>query len=251
MKKILSTLFIILAFGVCQAAETTLFHETFDKLNGIGGNDGYFDNVEDELGNPIIEIAASDLDTALYMLDDPEQWSVCTKVAVCNQCCRLATKKNTGTLTTAAINFNGADAVLTFNAAAQLEDIATLHVTLLGEEGTLSYDGTTASTIDITLPETSATTVLAESKYTIAIQGVSTSAQIQFEVISSKTDKQRVFLDEVLVVAEEITDIESVVDTCDGPFTAYTLTGMGYTVQTVSELQSGIYVINGKKVMVK
>ena len=49
MKRIFTTLLAVSAISTIAVAEptTVLFHESFDNLQGQGGNDGYFDNDAD------------------------------------------------------------------------------------------------------------------------------------------------------------------------------------------------------------
>lgn len=109
------------------------------------------------------------------------------KVAVCDKCVRLATKKKSGELTTPSFSLDGATAKLTFNAAAQLGDKSTIIVEIVGG-GYLTYDGTTDYRIGIALPETEAgVTTLSSQTYTLEISGAS-SCQIKFTAVSSQDD---------------------------------------------------------------
>ncbi|MGM9861057.1 MAG: hypothetical protein ACI30W_00530, partial [Muribaculaceae bacterium] len=135
MKRIITTLLAVSAVSAMAVAEpTTVFHESFDNLQGQGGNDGYFDNDVDAG----VEVGAEDLLDAT-LLDNTEGWGEFVKVAICNKCVRIATKKNPGSLTTPAITLGGAEAVLTFNAAAQLTDVVTLNLEIVDGVGTLAY----------------------------------------------------------------------------------------------------------------
>ena len=96
-----------------SADSDVVFYESFNGLSGQGGNDGYFDNSADGT----VEVGAEDLlDSSL--LDNTTGWGDFVKVAICDQCIRIATKKNSGSITTPAFSLNGQSAKLTFNAAA-------------------------------------------------------------------------------------------------------------------------------------
>ena len=146
IKRIFTTLLAVSAISAIAVAEptTVLFHESFDNLQGQGGNDGYFDNDADAG----VEVGAEDLLDATT-LDNTEGWGDFVKVAICDKCVRIATKKNPGSLTTPAITLGGAEATLTFNAAAQLEDVVTLNIEVVDAAGTLTYGEQTGSAIAI------------------------------------------------------------------------------------------------------
>lgn len=180
--------------NVTPDTPATLFYESFNQLKGLGGNDGYYDN---DAGAGV-EIAQEDLLDASD-LDNKTGWGDFVKVAVCNQCVRLATKKNNGSLTTPAITLNGKQATLTFNAAAQLDDNVTLYVEA-SDGAQLTYNGTTASKISVHLPASEqGKTVLANQTYSIQLSQAGASCRITFSTISSTTDKQRVFIDEIKI----------------------------------------------------
>lgn len=230
-----------------NATRVQVFYESFDGLEGFGGNDGYFDN-DDDAG---IEIATEDLETA-DLLDNKEGWGDFTKVAICNKCVRLATKKNNGEITTPAFNLDGSDGVLTFNAAAQLGDAVTMYVETVGG-GQLTYNGTTDNKIAIELPETvTDETVLANENYSISISGVETSCQLKFSSVSTSDSKQRFFLDEIKVeklIPTGIISVES--STPKSNSEIYTIAGQHVNAVSANTLPKGIYIINGKKTVVK
>lgn len=214
-----------------------LFYESFDGLTGQGGNDGYFDN-DEEAG---VEVGAEDLTTA-DALDNKEGWGEFVKVAICDRCVRLATKKNRGEITTPAFEVNG-DATLTFNAAAQLGDQVTLYVEMVGE-GQLTYGEQTARQVAVTLPESVAgETSLPQQSFTVTITGATGSVALKFFTESSSENKQRAYLDEIKAVSDTNTGIvgltaakrsEGIYDLFGGKLNA--------TVK-------GIYIINGRKVL--
>lgn len=71
-------------------------------------------------------------------LDNKDGWGDFIKVAICNKCVRIATKKNNGEITTPAFAVDGV-ATLTFNAAAQLGDDVTLYVEVVGDSKQRAY----------------------------------------------------------------------------------------------------------------
>ena len=145
MKNLAIALVVALAMPATVQAENesnVVFYESFNGLTGHGGNDGYFDN--DEAAG--VEVGAEDLLVA-DALDNKTGWGEFVKVAICDKCVRIATKKNNGELTTPAFAVDGA-ATLTFNAAAQLEDVVTLYVEVVGE-GKLIYGEVTDQKIAI------------------------------------------------------------------------------------------------------
>lgn len=85
-----------------QEENKVLFYESFDGLNGQGGNDGYFDN--DEAAG--VEVGSEDLLSA-ETLYNKDGWGDFVKVAICNKCIRIATKKNSGAITTPAFTAKG------------------------------------------------------------------------------------------------------------------------------------------------
>ena len=229
---------IVAAMATAANAEV-VFYESFNNLKGQGGNDGYFDNSADGT----VEVGAEDLLEAT-LLDNQEGWGDFVKVAICNQCVRIATKKNPGFITTPAFTLNGEAAILSFNAAAQLADVTTLHVQLIGE-GTLQYGEQSGSLIDIELPATvEGETVLANQQYEIAITGVDGQCQIQFYTESSSDAKQRAYLDEIKVTTGQDSAIDIETDPQHAPV-IYTLGGVRISAD---QAHGGIFIIDGKKI---
>lgn len=229
---------IVAAMAIGAHAEV-VFYESFNNLKGQGGNDGYFDNSADGT----VEVGAEDLEDAT-LLDNQEGWGDFVKVAICNQCVRIATKKNPGAITTPAFTLKGESATLTFNAAAQAGDEVTLHVQLIGE-GSLEYGEQTGSLIDIALPATvEGETVLANQQYAVTITGVAGECQICFSTESSSAAKQRAYLDEIKVTTGQdgIAAIEA--DQHQSP-AIYTLGGVRISAD---QAHNGIFIINGQKV---
>lgn len=238
MKRIITSIMIMAAFAIGAHAEV-VFYESFNNLQGNGGNDGYFDNSADGT----VEVGAEDLVDA-SLLDNTEGWGDFIKVAICNQCVRIATKKNSGAITTPAFTLTGEAATLSFNAAAQLGDATTLHVQLIGE-GSLQFAEQSGSTIDIELPATvEGETVLANQLYEIQINGLNGEGQIKFYTESSSSAKQRAYLDEIKVTTGQDSAIDIEVDTLQAPV-IYTLGGLRISAD---QAHDGIFIINGQKV---
>lgn len=238
MKRIFTFAMIAAAMAATAQADV-VFYESFNNLNGQGGNDGYFDNSADGT----VEVGAEDLlDSSL--LDNTTGWGDFVKVAICDQCIRIATKKNSGSITTPAFSLNGQSAKLTFNSAAQLEDVVTLNIELIGT-GTLQYKDLSGSTISIQLPESvEGETVLANQQYEVTISDVADQCQIRFFTESSSADKQRAYLDEIKVVTghDGVAEIET--DSTQAPV-VYSLGGVRIAAE---DAHNGIFIINGKKV---
>lgn len=240
MKNLAIALVVALAMPATVQAENesnVVFYESFDGLTGQGGNDGYFDNDE----SAGVEVGAEDLESA-ELLDNKEGWGEFVKVAICDQCVRIATKKNNGELTTPAFAVDGA-ATLTFNAAAQLEDVVTLYVEVVGE-GKLTYGEQAAQKISISLPaSTAGVTKLADQNYSIAISDAKGDIQLKFSTISSSDSKQRAYLDEIKVVKNS-TDVISAISAQKSDSKVYDLLG-----RSTTKSGKGLRIINGKKVI--
>ncbi|MGM9732809.1 MAG: hypothetical protein ACI3YT_01610 [Prevotella sp.] len=220
-----------------QNDNNVLFYESFDGLTGQGGNDGYFDNDADAG----VEVGAEDL-TSAEALDNKEGWGDFVKVAICDKCVRIATKKNNGEITTPAFAVDGA-ATLTFNAAAQLADVVTLYVEVIGE-GKLTYGDQSAQKIAINLPESVAgETSLSAQSYSVAISEAKGDISLKFSTVSSSDSKQRAYLDEIKVVSGTNTAI-SAISADNHSSVAYDLLG-----RNVKNGSKGIRIVNGKKVL--
>ena len=240
MKNLAIALVVALAMPATVQAENesnVVFYESFNGLTGQGGNDGYFDN--DEAAG--VEVGAEDLESA-DLLDNKTGWGEFVKVAICDKCVRIATKKNNGELTTPAFAVDGA-ATLTFNAAAQLEDVVTLYVEVVGE-GKLTYGEVTDQKISISLPvSTAGVTKLADQNYSIAISDAKGDIQLKFSTISSSASKQRAYLDEIKVVKNS-TDGISAISAQKNDSKVYDLLG-----RSTTKSGKGLRIINGKKVI--
>lgn len=240
MKNLAIALTMALAMPTAAQAQSetrVLFYESFDGLNGQGGNDGYFDNDADAG----VEVGTEDLVSA-DALDNKEGWGDFVKVAICNKCVRIATKKNPGEITTPAFAVNGT-ATLTFNAAAQLGDIVTLYVEIVGE-GKLTYGEQTAQKIEISLPESVAgETSLAAQSYSVNVSEATGDISLKFSTVSSSDSKQRAYLDEIKVTGNIQTAIHSI-SAEQTASEAFDLLGRKVTANV-----KGIVIINGKKVV--
>ncbi len=138
----------------------TFFYESFDSINGTGGNDNTYSG----------SIATNDPIT-------DENWSVLEKVGGAKQCLKFGTGSANGIMTTDAIELTG-NATLTFKAAGWASGTNTLSVTATG--ATLSGD------TQITLINGS------WKDYSITIAGATGELVLTFE-------GKRGFLDEVAV----------------------------------------------------
>ncbi|MGN0036487.1 MAG: hypothetical protein ACI36X_04640 [Bacteroidaceae bacterium] len=240
MKNLAIALAVAMAVPAAAQAENetnVLFYESFNGLAGMGGNDGYFDN--DATAG--VEVGVEDLLTA-ETLDNKDGWGNFVKVAICNQCVRLATKKNSGEITTPAVAVDGA-ATLTFNAAAQLGDVVTLYVEVVGE-GKLTYGEQTDQKIAIALPETVAgETSLPAQTYSVAITEATGNVSLKFSTVSSADSKQRAYLDEIKVVSNASTAL-SHISSPKADSEVYDLLG-----RRVKDVGRGLFIINGKKVI--
>lgn len=236
---VLAVALAVPALVQAQNENTVLFYESFNGLTGQGGNDGYFDNDADAG----VEVGAEDL-TSAETLDNKEGWGDFVKVAICDKCVRIATKKNSGEITTPAFAVEGA-ATLTFNAAAQLADVVTLYVEVIGE-GKLTYGDQSAQKIAINLPESVAgETSLANQSYTVAISEATGNISLKFSTVSTSDSKQRAYLDEFKVVSNTNTAI-SAISAEKNSVKAYDLLG-----RRAATSDKRLLIINGKKVAVE
>lgn len=149
-----------------------VFYESFDKCDGTGGND-------DEYSGTIASNTCKD-----EKLD--ESWTRDGRVFAANKCLRVG---KDGTATTRLINITG-KAVLLFKTAAWKGDNSNINLSING--GTLNYDGTASESIVLTPTE---------AKWEdFEIEITSTKPF----TLSFQSDK-RFFLDDVIVIAKEIT----------------------------------------------
>ena len=99
MTKHLRFLIVLLMTLVWSAgwAQTTVFHETFDKCNSKGGNDGSWG-----AGN-----RGSEIQTTTIKDNLDNTWTNLSKVYVASKCVSLATTSDPGTMKTPTISFTG------------------------------------------------------------------------------------------------------------------------------------------------
>ena len=152
-------------------AQTTVFHETFDKCNSTGGNDGAWG----------ANSGGKELSTSALIsqfLDN--KWSNVSKVYIGNKCVKLSTKSAIGTLTTPLINSTG-DFIIKIKAG----DCS-------GKSGELTVK-TTAGTLD-----KSSVSLTADkfNEYSIELSGVTKAFTLAFSIPSKKQS----FIDDIEVI---------------------------------------------------
>lgn len=193
--------------------EGALFYESFDLCDGKGGNDGQWSG----------QIAAGQFNT------DNEGW-VAEKGYGANQCAKFGTSSVAGSATTPAFAMNGT-AKLTFRAGAWKanNDGTTLNVSV--SNGTVNVASVEMEKGNFT-----------DYEATITATG---NVKITFE-----SAKGRFFLDEVLVKDAMPTAIRTVDTTGNKTTRIYSLDGR-YVGSDYQLLGRGIYIVNGKKVVIK
>ena len=193
--------------------EGALFYESFDLCDGKGGNDGQWSG----------QIAAGQFNT------DNEGW-VAEKGYGANQCAKFGTSSVAGSATTPAFAMNGT-AKLTFRAGAWKanNDGTTLNVSV--SNGTVNVASVEMEKGNFT-----------DYEATITATG---NVKITFE-----SAKGRFFLDEVLVKDAMPTAIRTVDTTGNKTTRIYSLDGR-YVGSDYQLLRRGIYIVNGKKVVIK
>ena len=191
------------------------FYESFDQCAGTGGNDGVW------MGTGTANST---------FLTDKEGWSDENAYGA-SQCARFGTKNKRGTATTPAFSLNGT-ATLTFRAGAWNANKDGNVLNLSVANGTI-----TPSSVTMTKGEF--------NDFTAEVRGTG-SIQITF----SAAGVSRFFLDEVLVkgIATDVQDITISTPTTTGHI--YTLDGRYAGIDT-RLLSRGLYIIDGKKVVVK
>ena len=196
--------------GSTPSGGTIFFHETFNKTNHTGGNDGIWTFS----GSPGI----------VY---DGETWTTNSAAGAC-QCAKFGTRSTKGYATTPEFELDG-EATLTFNAAAWANEETTLWVTA---------EGADITDTQFELENNNWGT------YTTTLSG-SGKVQITFTPWGAG---RRFFLDEVKVFVPETTGI-SELNTIrkESPRGIYTLDGR--RVSNNGTLPHGIYIVDGKKVV--
>lgn len=161
------------------SAQTEIFKETFDKMSGLGGNDGQWSG----------SIAST---TATAADADVDGW-IFTAGGVADKCIKLGSGSAQGSAVTPALSALKGDATLSFRAGAWTGDGTTLNLSI--SEGTISP----------------ASVTLASGKwtsYTVSITGGTPASKITFQ--GGGTKKYRFFLDDVVVNGEAAVTIPTV-----------------------------------------
>ena len=187
------------------------FYESFNKCNGTGGNDNQWSG----------RIANTDL------VPDNEGWvSTDDKAFSANKCAKFGSIVVPGSATTPAFHMEG-ESVMTFKAGSWVGDYDGTVLTLSVSEGTVN-----------------------PSQFTMkhgAFQNYSATVTATDEVtLTFTTDEGRFFLDEVLVPRDMTTGIN---DTNLEPITNHRYFNLNG--QEVKHPGKGLYILNGRKVMIK
>lgn len=188
-----------------------LFYESFDDCDGIGGNDDIWDGT----GTAKKTLAC-----------DKTGWTFDSGNGA-NQCAKFGSSKKKGTTTSPAFSINGTG-TLTFKAAPWgTSDGTTLNLSV--SKGTISPSSVTMKSGEWT-------------RFTATITATG-SVRVTF------TPSKRFFLDDVLVVDPNTTAIQEVqVAKPVSNGRIYTLDGR-YVGTDLNQLERGLYIINGKKVL--
>jgi len=193
-----------------------LFYESFNKCESIGGNDGSWN------GNGVANGTFK---------PDNNGWTACSdasgeKAYGADQCAKFGTGSIAGSATTPAFSVNGTG-TLTFKAGAwdATKDGTTLNLSVTG--GTIDKSSVTM-------------TKGAWGNYTATITATG-SVKVTFS-----TNKGRFFLDEVLVVDPNATGITTTNSEAVTDNLYYDLQG-----RRVMNPTRGLYIVNGKKVILK
>lgn len=191
-----------------------LFYESFNKCAGTGGNDGKWSGAG---------VAQSTIMT------DNTGWTYGSgKGYGANQCVRFGGSDTAGSATTPTIALNGT-ATLTFKAGAwdSSRDGTMLSLTATG--GTVTPASFTLTKGDF-------------QNYTATVTGTG-SVKLTF-----KTSSRRFFLDEVLVVDNNASGIQTVTVSRPANQKIYTLDGR-YVGTDFDVLPHGLYIVGGRKVV--
>ncbi len=167
IKQLRSLLVLALLAVVGQTNAQVVFTETFEKCNGMGGNDGSWSG----------DIAGADFSP------DNKGWTS-ENASGAYQCARFGTAKKMGSATTPSIALSG-NGTLTFRAGAWMKD---------AQELILSAEGATLDVEGVTMSNQGAFT-----DYTVPITGATGNVKITFK--GAGASKSRFFLDDVVVTA--------------------------------------------------
>lgn len=176
MKKFYS-LIAVVGIAASAFAQQVVFNATFDDVDGVGGNDGYFKNDKDAGVN---NVAASDLKE--YTTGG--EWGL-EKAYKAKECVKLGTSKVAGSITTPAINLSG-DGVLTFRAGAWDGKGEKLNLAV-------SAEGANAAPAQVTIE------IGKFNTYTVNLSGG--NGNVKITVASAEAANNRFFIDDIKVVA--------------------------------------------------
>lgn len=193
--------------------EGALFYESFDQCDGTGGNDGGW---------------SGSIATGQFITDN-EGWES-QKAYGANQCAKFGTSSVNGSVTTPAFAMNGTG-VLTFKAGAWNAKNDGTTLTLSVSEGTIS-----PSSFEI-----------AKGEFTDLEATITATGNVK---VTFASEKGRFFLDEVLVKDPNATAIRTVKIADNKTTRIYTLDGR-YVGSDFKQLQRGLYIVNGRKVVIK
>ena len=193
--------------------EGALFYESFDQCDGTGGNDGSWSG----------SIANG------QFIPDNEGWEY-QKAYGAYQCAKFGTSSIDGSVTTPAFAMNGTG-VLTFKAGAwnAKNDGTTLLLSV--SEGTIS-----PSSFE-----------MAKGEFTDLEATITATGNVK---VTFASEKGRFFLDEVLVKDPYATAIRTMKPAANNATRIYTLDGR-YVGSDFKQLQRGLYIVNGRKVVIK
>ena len=169
-------------YTINTALANAFFIETFDKINGTGGNDGKWSgNVANS------SMAATDVEGWTFMNTkenkEVDNWGA-------SQCVKLGTGSAGGSATTPALEGIGSYAVMTFKAGSWSGDGTTLNLSISG--------GGQLSETSFQLPDAS------WENYTVYIENATAASKVTF---ANSGPDQRFFLDEVVIVNEAMTQL--------------------------------------------
>lgn len=191
--------------------EGALFFESFDQCDGTGGNDGGW---------------SGSIATGQFITDN-EGWTS-EKAYGAYQCAKFGTSSVSGSATTPSFAMNGTG-VLTFKAGAWNAKNDGTTLTLSVSEGTIN-----PSSFEIE-----------KGQFTDLEATITAAGNVK---VTFASEKGRFFLDEVLVKDPNTTAIRTI-RTADSKTTRiYTLDGR-YVGSDFRQLQRGLYIVNGRKVV--
>ena len=155
-----------------------IFYESFDKINGQGGNDEQWNSTE----NPKVGAGTNAIDSLITN----HSWNI-TKGYEAHQCVKMGASSTQGIITTPAINQLDGNAVLTFKAGAWDNDGEKLDI-IVEVSG-----GATISPSAFTLKKAQFDT------YTANITGGSSETKITIK--AKDASKNRFFIDDIRIAA--------------------------------------------------